>query len=105
MADANWMSAYEMHLGSPKWARLKAKVWERCGNRCEGCREREPVELHHLTYARVGNELLNDVIAYCRQCHRAAHRWSELDEGTGFFRLSSDSKTYHVDRPVHPSSS
>ena len=40
---------------------------------CERCKVRKCEEAHHLTYARFGNELLEDVEALCWDCHRDAH--------------------------------
>ena len=53
--------------------RKRAAVLRRCGGVCEGCGEAPAVEVHHLTYQRVGRELLFDLVGVCRACHDAAH--------------------------------
>lgn len=32
-----------------------------------------PMQIHHLTYERLGAELDEDLIAICEKCHRAMH--------------------------------
>lgn len=43
------------------------------GRRCEHCGEGGRMELHHLTYARLGAELPGDLVTLCDACHRSAH--------------------------------
>jgi hypothetical protein len=71
--DAQWRAWYDTYLLSPKWQRLRDKVLSRDAFQCQGCRERRATQVHHLTYARVGNELLFDLISVCDQCHGACH--------------------------------
>lgn len=96
MADPGWREAYQRHLESEKWKSLRRRVWDRCGGVCEGCAERTAVELHHLTYARLGHELLTDLVALCEGCHDRAHRWTVFQGNS--FELSREAKTHHVDR-------
>ena len=69
---------------SRHWKELERQVRGRAGGpvceRC-GCRggnrydsARPPVELHHLTYDRLGNETLEDVFLLCSVCHAEEHR-------------------------------
>ena len=39
---------------------------------CQGCGAFY-VELHHVTYRRLGNESLRDLVPVCRRCHQAIH--------------------------------
>jgi hypothetical protein len=64
---------YEQHLQSPEWKAMRAKVMERAGGVCEGCRERSAVHVHHLTYAHAGKELAFELVALCDGCHAKAH--------------------------------
>ena len=52
----------------------RKQVLRRAGWRCETCGRRAPLDVHHLTYERFGNELLGDLRALCRECHDEAHR-------------------------------
>jgi hypothetical protein len=73
-ADAAWWRRYEEHLSSPAWHELRRKVFARCAGVCEGCRDRRAVQVHHLTYARLGREMLFDLVAVCLECHDSIHR-------------------------------
>ncbi len=41
---------------------------------CRGCLKPGRVELHHLTYERLGNELDSDLLPLCRKCHGLLHK-------------------------------
>lgn len=64
---------YQSHLASPEWQELRRKVFRRCKGVCEGCLERPAVEVHHLTYARLGDEMLFDLVGVCSSCHDRIH--------------------------------
>ena len=65
-------SAYDAALRSPRWRALKDTKEKIVGSVCEICGRGtlEPLELHHKTYARLGNEELDDVLLLCGSCHR-----------------------------------
>jgi hypothetical protein len=64
---------YQDYLRSPAWARKRQLVLEREESLCQGCRTSKAVEVHHLTYDHIGNELLFELVALCSACHRNAH--------------------------------
>ena len=64
--------AYQDYIASPMWKQKRSKVLERCEGVCEGCREQEATEVHHLTYEHFGNEFLFELVGLCEGCH---HRW------------------------------
>lgn len=41
---------------------------------CEDCGARRPLDVHHRTYKRIGNERPEDLVAVCRRCHKERHR-------------------------------
>src|SRR5438105_2438826 len=69
---------YFSHLNSPKWERLRKqviirdKVCVRCGKPGSDC--------HHKTYARFGNENLEDVELLCRSCHNSHHELTKKNK-------------------------
>jgi 5-methylcytosine-specific restriction endonuclease McrA len=70
--------AYRVYLRSDAWAAKRAAVLERADRSCERCPAGSglfpvPLEVHHLTYAHVGDEALEDLQALCADCHQAAH--------------------------------
>jgi 5-methylcytosine-specific restriction endonuclease McrA len=64
---------YRRYLRSAHWRALRKQVLRRAGGRCEACGRAGRLDVHHLTYARRGNELLGDLQALCRDCHDKAH--------------------------------
>lgn len=64
-----WWARYNEHLASPEWQRLRRLVFERSHGLCEGCRVEVATQVHHLTYAHVGEEFLFELVAICRPCH------------------------------------
>ena len=64
---------YAFYLRSPLW-RLRRRLWIlRAGGRCERCRSRRRLTIHHRTYARLGHERRTDVTVLCWDCHRQHH--------------------------------
>jgi hypothetical protein len=54
-------------------ARTRAEVYARSGGLCERCQRAKAVHIHHLTYARIGDELLSDLQHICIWCHCEIH--------------------------------
>lgn len=67
---------YEAALTSEHWRLLRERCRRESRNRCEACGKPyapgRPLELHHLSYERLGREEREDVILLCRQCHDTA---------------------------------
>lgn len=57
---------------SPHWARRRAVLRKKACERC-GHDKVQHLQVHHLTYARLGRELETDVATLCRDCHKSAH--------------------------------
>ena len=64
---------YSEYLKSPKWKTIRNKVMIRDNHTCQGCLAVRAEEVHHKTYANVGNELMYQLISLCRKCHKTAH--------------------------------
>lgn len=75
---------YEKFLASPHWQALRKFKLERQRNElgyncCEECGARPAVtrktalSVHHVTYERLGEELLEDLKVICRPCHDKEH--------------------------------
>lgn len=64
---------YRRAIHSRHWYALKAARMLRTQWRCERCgRRHQRLELHHLTYARLGRERPTDVELLCPDCHAIA---------------------------------
>jgi hypothetical protein len=74
---------YQAYLRSPEWQRLRQLVSHREHGLCQGCGVEPGVEVHHLSYARVGQELLLDLALVCAKCHGALHTRRGRYQGDG----------------------
>jgi hypothetical protein len=70
---------YQEYLKSPAWKRKRKAVRARCGGICERCRKYLLDEVHHLTYAHIYDEPLDDLQGLCRPCHAFLHNDSGID--------------------------
>jgi hypothetical protein len=68
--DREWLEWYDAYLASSKWRERRQLVMQRAGGMCEGCGKAPASEVHHLTYERVGDEMLFDLVAICHPCHQ-----------------------------------
>jgi len=72
-ANEEWWARYNAHMQSPEWFSLRAKVMDRAKGVCEGCGERRATQVHHMTYKRLGHEMMFDLVAVCSKCHESIH--------------------------------
>ena len=63
-----------VYLRSAHWRARRARAITRAGYRCERCRARGRLEVHHRTYRRLGRERDRDLQALCATCHDRAER-------------------------------
>lgn len=70
---------YKEYLASDEWKAKRTKVRRRARGWCERCKVRRRVDVHHLSYAHLGNEPLTDLVAVCRECHKFLHGQRETD--------------------------
>ena len=70
----DFFKEYNKYLESEKWHNKRLKVLERADYLCEGCRENEATEVHHLSYKHVFDELLFELVAVCNSCHTFIHK-------------------------------
>lgn len=74
--DPKWWDRYKRHINSDLWRTTKDRLLLRRGNMCERCGQSGSIkrlDLHHLTYARLGHEDDDDLKLYCRDCHGLMH--------------------------------
>lgn len=65
---------YSEYIASPEWADVRARYKRSIRPQdCGLCGTSEKIEIHHLTYERVGEEELSDLTALCRDCHSMLH--------------------------------
>lgn len=73
--------AYQLYLASADWRytrELRLQLDSYC---CQGCGAHEDLEVHHLTYERLGGEnIYTDLVTLCGRCHSDVHAFQR---GTG----------------------
>lgn len=68
-----WRRWYTQYLRSAHWNEKRLSVLRRAGDLCEGCRQKRPTQVHHLSYEHVGDEFLWELRAVCEDCHDRLH--------------------------------
>jgi 5-methylcytosine-specific restriction endonuclease McrA len=71
--NREWWERYDKYLASPEWLALRRAVLKRDGHLCQGCLQNAATQVHHLTYERVGDEMLFDLVSVCKACHEKIH--------------------------------
>lgn len=67
----------EGYLHTEQWKRTREETIAACGHSCQRCGDHQrSLDVHHLTYERLGAEEPRDLVVLCRRCHQAVH-----DEG------------------------
>jgi len=70
-----WWDLYTLYLHSSAWNNKRSYVFRKKGRHCARCRRsKHSLQVHHLTYERVGNERLSDLQPLCYKCHQDAHK-------------------------------
>lgn len=71
---------YSLYLRSKHWRDVKRRYYSKYPYKCIKCGWKKNIQLHHLTYERIGNERLTDLQALCVRCHREAHGLVKLGQ-------------------------
>lgn len=64
---------YQEYIKSHWWKALRSRIFKKRGRKCEVCRATKCLQLHHLTYERMGRERESDLKILCRDCHKLTH--------------------------------
>lgn len=65
---------YLAYLNSPSWRVTRNRALSRARYTCARCGAKRDLNVHHLTYVRLGAELDADLEVLCFSCHRGHHR-------------------------------
>ena len=72
--DRNWNKVkYHDYIKSDEWKAKKMACHKRDCFQCQMCGTAKNLVAHHLTYDRLGNEDLSDLITLCKDCHEKVH--------------------------------
>lgn len=68
---------YDLYMESDLWQRRRRRSLERAGGQCEwpNCDQRSRLQVHHLSYERLGQELDEDLIVLCPSHHGEVHKY------------------------------
>lgn len=67
---------YVKYIKSKRWKSKKRQAFEHFGNRYSICGKDYDLQVHHLTYERLGNEPMDDLMILCQDCHAVEHEES-----------------------------
>lgn len=59
---------YHMYLKSKLW-KMRREIYQEYYQWCQVCKERKGIQLHHLSYAHVSQELPEELQLVCKHCH------------------------------------
>jgi hypothetical protein len=72
---SKWID-YDQYLKSDEWRAQRAMALERAGYKCSICGETDCLNVHHKTYAHLGNERPEELQVLCK-----THHWIEHNPG------------------------
>jgi len=62
---------YNQYIKGPRWAAKREAWFNAFGKYCRACGTAHgPIQLHHMTYDRLGRERMSDLVALCANCHK-----------------------------------
>lgn len=89
---SDWFRRYGEYLQSPAWRERRRAALLRSGSRCQICGATRALQVHHVTYVRVGEEFPDDLRVVCVECHVEIHNtgntYIPLDKATRQAALS-----------------
>lgn len=65
--------SYPEYIRSRQWKQRAAAMIARANFRCQRCGSPRALNVHHLTYAHLGDEWAEDLIVLCNSCHKKEH--------------------------------
>ena len=81
-----YMSAKDKkaYMRSSAWKLRKLATLMVQNDQCKLCGSTHDLQLHHLTYERLGNEYQSDLVVLCGQCHQNQHDHYGYDRTTDY---------------------
>lgn len=64
---------YKTYLLTPHWLSLRDKIKHKANHKCEACSSNQSLQVHHLTYERLGQESIDDLMCLCEAYHNLVH--------------------------------
>lgn len=85
-------NTYNEYLKTNHWIKFKTQYAKTHPKVCNMCYGTKYIELHHITYERIGNESDTDVVWLCRKCHKLIHSIPNKNERISTGRFILDTK-------------
>lgn len=70
-------ATYTEYLQGKHWKGLRKTLCLKPESKCGGCSSKHHLQIHHISYDRLGKELPDDLVVLCDDCHKRVH--DELD--------------------------
>lgn len=84
---------YKNYLKSQHWSLMRSRIIQ-SHPYCEICKSSEkPLQVHHLSYKRLGKEKNSDLTPLCDECHAAVHKMEKADVAKLFGLKVKEPKT------------
>lgn len=65
---------YYEYMASEAWGEKRFQRMKADGFKCARCGSESSLQVHHLTYERLGHEDMDDLITLCKSCHAKSHK-------------------------------
>lgn len=72
--QTSYYKDYICYLSSEKWKAKREQAFSRDNDICQLCKESPAEQVHHITYERLGDENLEDLLSVCIPCHEEFHK-------------------------------
>jgi hypothetical protein len=72
---------YERYMASDHWKARKDRYFRTHEKRCAACGSVDEVQLHHLSYEKMGREPNDDLMPLCQICHSLVHEYHQAVGG------------------------
>lgn len=84
--DLNYLKIFKhAYLKSDQWDVKRKAILKRDSYTCQACNTSGvPLEVHHISYSRLGSELPSDLVSVCRDCHQTIHDTYGYDYNSTF---------------------
>ena len=68
---------YDDYMKSVEWEEKRQLRLRMDGFRCFKCGTAVNLQVHHITYERLGQEKMGDLVTLCKKCHKRLHEPKE----------------------------
>lgn len=64
---------YQRYMSSKQWHDKRSEALKKAGYRCQMCGAVINLNVHHVSYERLGAEWISDLVVLCKGCHEKLH--------------------------------